>query len=195
MVARVRREFSFSAGLYINKEFVMDTFKATVYMDIIEEEPDQQWIALERMKYLFEEALSNTVFVNKDDKKVINGLLDIGLKVTTLLSDPFEQAIAIPIYHKLNSICEGKFTITNMMFKSHLSDQVEFLLDDDMISPYDDKNGWWKQSNTSVIDRPNKKEKIVKLEKENDWHKFGLEWKDQDKDSATIIFTMEAEKT
>lgn len=195
MVARARREFNFSAGLYINNEFVMDSFKATVYMDILEEEPNQQWIALERMKYLFEEALSSTIFINKDEKKTINGLLDVGMKVTTLLSDPFEQAIAIPIYHKLNAICEGKFIITNIMFKSHLSDQVEFLLDDDMVSPYDEKNGWWKQSNTSVMDKLNKKEKIVKLEKENDWHEIGLEWKEEDKDSATIIFTMDTEKT
>lgn len=172
----------------------MDSFKVTVYIDVIDDEPDEQWVALERIKYIFDEALSNTIFINKDETKIINGFSSLGVKVSTLPSEPYDQAIAIPIFYKLNAICEGKFNITNMMFKSHLSDQVEFIFDADMTSIYDEKNGWWKQSNTSVADKINKKDKIVKLEKDCDWHEIGLEWKGKERKPATIIFTMDTEK-
>ena len=98
---------------------------------------------------------------------------------------------------KLNAITDDKFDITNMSFKSQLSDDVEYLIDiDDEFEPYNTKNSWWNDNGSNISDKKsNKKDKIVKLRKDNEWVELDLGWKNSYKpETSEIIFTLDTDK-
>jgi hypothetical protein len=149
------------------------------------------------MKYFTDECLTNCVFVEATEKKVIDTLTSLGMKVCVLPLEPYDQAIAIPLLMKLNAITEGKFHITNMSFKSQISDDVEYLIDiEDEVEAYNTKNSWWNDTGSNIADKKsNKKDKIVKLHKDNEWSELDLGWKHSCKpETSEIIFTLDTDK-
>ena len=198
MTARIKREFNFIAGIWLENQYQIGIYSFTMFIDILTEDPYEQSIALERMKYLVDDRIANSVFIESSEKKVIDTFTNLGMKVCVLPVEPYDQALAIPLLLKMNAITEGKFNITHMSFKSHLSDDVEYLIDiEDGFEPYNDKNSWWNDSGSNILDnkKTNKKDKIVKLHKDNEWAELDLGWKHPCKPQASeIIFTLDTVK-
>lgn len=197
MTTRVKREFSFISGIWLEDQYQIGMYSFTSFIEILTNDPYDQSIALERLKYFTDECLTNCVFVEASEKKVIDTFISLGMKVCILPLEPYDQAIAIPLLLKMNAITEGKFNITNMSFKSQMSDDVEYLIDiDDEIDAYAKKNSWWNDSGSNISDKKsNKKDKIVKLHKDNEWTELGLGWKHSCKpETSEIIFTLDTEK-
>ena len=197
MTTRVKREFSFVAGIWLEGEYQIGLYSFIVFIEIFTDDPYEQSVALERMKYFTDECLTNCVFVEATEKKVIDTLTSLGMKVCVLPLEPYDQAIAIPLLMKLNAITEGKFHITNMSFKSQISDDVEYLIDiEDEVEAYNTKNSWWNDTGSNISDKKsNKKDKIVKLHKDNEWSELDLGWKHSCKpETSEIIFTLDTDK-
>jgi hypothetical protein len=197
VTTRVKREFSFVAGIWLEGEYQIGLYSFVVFIEIFTDNPYEQSVALERMKYFTDECLTNCVFVEATEKKVIDTLTSLGMKVCVLPLEPYDQAIAIPLLMKLNAITEGKFHITNMSFKSQISDDVEYLIDiEDEVEAYNTKNSWWNDSGSNISDKKsNKKDKIVKLHKDNEWSELDLSWKHSCKpETSEIIFTLDTDK-
>lgn len=197
MTTRVKREFSFVAGIWLQGEYQIGMYSFVMFIEIDTDDPYEQSVALERMKYFVDECLTNCVFIESSEKKVIDTLTGLGMKVCVLPLEPYDQAIAIPLLLKMNAITEGKFHITNMSFKSQMSDDVEYLLDiDDEVEAYANKNSWWNDIGSNISDKKsNKKDKIVKLHKDNEWTDLDLGWKHACKtDASEIIFTLDTDK-
>ena len=197
MTTRVKREFSFVAGIWLEGEYQIGLYSFVVFIEIFTDNPYEQSVALERMKYFTDECLTNCVFVEATEKKVIDTLTSLGMKVCVLPLEPYDQAIAIPLLMKLNAITEGKFHITNMSFKSQISDDVEYLIDiEDEVEAYNTKNSWWNDTGSNISDKKsNKKDKIVKLHKDNEWSELDLGWKHSCKpETSEIIFTLDTDK-
>jgi hypothetical protein len=169
-----------------------------MFIDILTEDPYEQSVALERMKYFVDDRITNSVFIESSERKVIDTFINLGIKVCVLPVEPYDQALAIPLLLKMNAITEGKFNITHMSFKSHISDDVEYLIDiEDGFEPYSDKTSWWYDSGSNILDnkKTNKKDKIVKLHKDNEWAELDLGWKHPCKPEASeIIFTLDTIK-
>ena len=198
MTARIKREFNFIAGIWLENQYQIGIYSFTMFIDILTENPYEQSIALERMKYLIDDRIANSVFIESSEKKVIDTFTNLGMKVCVLPVEPYDQALAIPLLLKMNAITEGKFNITHMSFKSHLSDDVEYLIDiEDGFELYNDKTCWWHDSGSNILDnkKTNKKDKIVKLHKDNEWAELDLGWKHPCKPEASeIIFTLDTVK-
>ena len=197
MTTRVKREFNFVAGIWLEGEYQIGMYSFTVFIEILTDDPYEQSVALERMKYFIDEVVTNSVFVEASDNKVIDTFTGLGMKVCVLPLEPYDQAISIALLLKLNAITEGKFNITNMSFKSQLSDDVEYLIDiDDEVEAYATKNNWWNDSGSNISNKKsNKKDKIVKLHKDNEWTELDLGWKHICKPEASeIIFTLDTDK-
>lgn len=197
MTTRVKREFNFVAGIWLEGEYQIGMYSFTVFIEILTDDPYEQSVALERMKYFIDEVVTNSVFVEASDIKVIDTFTGLGMKVCVLPLEPYDQAISVALLLKLNAITEGKFNITNMSFKSQLSDDVEYLIDiDDEIEAYTTKNNWWNDSGSNLNNKKsNKKDKIVKLHKDNEWTELDLGWKHVCKPEASeIIFTLDTDK-
>jgi hypothetical protein len=197
MTTRVKREFNFVAGIWLEGEYQIGMYSFTVFIEILTDDPYEQSVALERMKYFIDEVVTNSVFVEASDNKVIDTFTGLGMKVCVLPLEPYDQAISIALLLKLNAITEGKFNITNMSFKSQLSDDVEYLIDiDDEVEAYATKNNWWNDSGSNISNKKsNKKDKIVKLHKDNEWTELDFGWKHICKPEASeIIFTLDTDK-
>jgi hypothetical protein len=197
VTTRVKREFSFVAGIWLEGEYQIGMYSFMVFIEIFTDDPYEQSVALERMKYFTDECLTNCVFIEATEKKVIDTLTSLGMKVCVIPLEPYDQAIAIPLLMKLNAITEGKFHITNMSFKSQISDDVEYLIDiEDGVEAYNTKNSWWNDTGSNISDKKsNKKDKIVKLHKDNEWAELDLGWKHPCKPEASeIIFTLDTVK-
>lgn len=183
--------------MWLNDEYQIGMYSFTVFVEILTDDPYEQSVALERMKYLIDECITNSVFIETTEKKAIDNFSSLGIKTCVLPVEPYDQAIGMALLLKFNAITEGKFSITNMSFKSQLSDDVEYLIDiDDEFEPYNTKNSWWNDNGSNISDKKsNKKDKIVKLRKENEWSDLDLGWKHSCKPEASgIIFTLDTDK-
>jgi len=197
LTSRIKREFNFVAGIWLHDDYQIGMYSFTVFIEILTDDPYEQSVALERMKYLIDECITNSVFIEATDKKAIDTFSSLGMRVCVLPVEPYDQAIGMALLLKLNAITDDKFDITNMSFKSQLSDDVEYLIDiDDEFEPYNTKNSWWNDNGSNISDKKsNKKDKIVKLRKDNEWVELDLGWKNSYKpETSEIIFTLDTDK-
>ena len=199
MATRIQRDFTFQAGVYFQEQFYMNVYDMTLSMSVETDNLYEQNIAISRIKCFLAECLENSIFVQDSEKKVIDKYRAADLKVSSLPEEPYDQIICLALICKLNAILEGRLIVDEIEFGSDLSDEVRFThYIDDSIGPFE-KEGWWRDSGTSINDfnKLNKKEKIVKLIKngQNDWAEFGLLWKEKSKkDTPEIIFTTDIDK-
>ena len=193
---RIERDFSFQAGVHFEGNFIMNVYCLTLAMEVETESIIEQNIAMDRIIYFLEDTLANSVFVQSTEKKAIEKYTQADIKVCTVPEEPYDQIITMLLILKFNNITEGRLNITDIFLESELSDSVRFSYDIETAShnPFGNK-GWWLDSSTSIadIDKPAKKEKIVRLVKHSDWANVGLEWEKKAK-ASEIIFTSDNDK-
>lgn len=199
MTTRIEREFAFQAGVYFEGEFEMTIYELSLKMEVDTASIKEQNVAMERIHYFLQESLSNSIFVQDSEKKVIEKYTQADIKVCTLPEEPYDQIITLLLLLKLNAITEGKLIVTEISLMSGLSDDVKFVYNTEtaMHHPFGNK-GWWADYSTSISDsvKTNKKDKIVRLVKNNsDWAMVGLDWEQKEHKVTEIIFNSEHEKS
>lgn len=199
MSTKIQRDFAFQAGVHYENKLLMNMYSLclTIYVNV--ECDKEQNIAMERIKHLLYECLENSIFVNEKDKPAIDKYTDANIKVCTLPDNPYDQIVMQALLLKLNSITENRFVISEVVLSSKMSDGVRFFSDIDDTDPlFTQTDSWWFNSNTSIsmLNKTNKKEKIVKLHSNpNDWEQCLLWDNKSDKSNvAEIIFTNTTEK-
>ncbi len=195
MSAKVSRDFVFNTAVHFEGIFIINSYEINLTMLVNTEDNREQNIALERIKYLINECLENSIFVNAKETKTIDLYLKAGLKVCPLPDDPFDQIVGAVLLQKFNVITEQKLYVTEIDIKSAICDDVKFYLSaDDEIDFFQNENVWWNDNSASIFDytKKSKKEKIVELKKEvTDWNLIGLSWKEKrksNKDNGEIVF-------
>lgn len=198
MTAKVSRQFNFQAALHFENKFIINNYDITLYMDILTEDPFQQTIALERIKFIFYNKLENCILISSNEKKAIENYINAGINICTVPDDPFDQIVAAILLKKFNSICEQKFHIYEIKIKSYLCDDVEFYITtEDEVLELNDNSSWWNNSDSSINNLPKLKntvEKVVELKKEKtDWASVNLSWKPKNNKTGQdiVIFTLD----
>ena len=187
MTARVSRNFKFNAGIHFENSFSINEYSIKLYMEVMTENIEAQNIALERIKYLFEDCLSNSLLINiHEDNNTIENYVKAGLKICTLPEDPYDQVVAAVIMKKINSILENRMYVTEIRILSQICDGVEFYIgQDEEVDIFSMTENWWCSPSTRTSDwgkKSTKKEKIVELKKETiDWADLSLEWAEKPK--------------
>lgn len=195
MYARIERDFEFQAGIYFEKNFIINHYKLFVQMAVMSEDLHEQNIAFERIKYFIEYCLENSIFIDYKEKQQIELYSKAGLKLCILPDEPFDQIVAATLLSKINSITEKKLMINELKILSKISDGVSFYISHDEIDNFTNiEDAWYTENNSSINDlhkKINKKEKVLELKKENtDWNKIGLGWKSDDETNDNkIVFT------
>ena len=190
MGASIERDFEFHGGVYFENAFMMTLYNFTLYMEVNTDSIREQNIAMERLKYLVEEVLDNTVFLGSTDKKLANKFNDCGIKLCILPDEPYDQIIALSLMLKFNAICENKIKILDIKFSSRLSDGVVFNEDYETAKNTFVMNGWWNDSSPCLdYIQSTKKDKIVKLHKRG-WNELGLSWKEKKTEPTEIVFSI-----
>jgi len=194
MTVRIQRDFSFLSGIYVDNEFYMNIYEVNVQFNVITQNIQEQNIALQRMKYLFNECFENTIFLYQQDKESIEKFSQADLKIALLPEEPYDQIIGIMAFTKLNAIVEGRLEVVDTCITSKLCDGVSYLhsIDED-VGPFKLK-GWWNDSTPKMFDKPikNKSKKVVKLTKSpTNWDDLNLGWQEKKQEanvSSEIVF-------
>lgn len=196
MNTRIEREFIFQAAVHFEDSFIMNVYELLLSMEVGTSNIKEQNIAMDRISYFLTECIANSVFVEATDQKAIEKYTNAGIKVSTIPQDPYDQIIAVLILQKLNAIAEGRIITTDIELKSELCGGVKFIysIEEANVLPFG--KGWWVETNTNIADVPksNRKDKIVKLVKNNDWSVPELEWENKLNKPTEIIFTTDLER-
>lgn len=197
MATRIERDFLFQSAVYFEGKFLMNVYDITLAMEVETDSIREQNIAMDRIKYFLYDCLANSVFVEYTEKRVIEKYVQADLRVCTLPDEPYDQLIALLLLLKCNAVAEGRLSVTDIVLKSELSDDVKFTYDIETasVNPYG-KTGWWHEANCAINDlgKSHKKDKIVKLINKSDWSMPELEWETHHSKSGHIIFSTEIDK-
>lgn len=198
MTARVSREFSFDSGIHHDGSFMVNRYQLTLHLDIHTDNIRCQNIALERIKYIIEGCLENSVLVNEKCSDAISKFQEAGLKVCSLPDDPYDQVVAAILLRKLNAITEGKVEATEIVILSKICDGVNFFISADESHSFGIGTGkWWSENSPSICSHPKKEHtKIVEIRKESPtWVELGLTWEDQEVSNDNEIAFSPADKS
>jgi hypothetical protein len=192
MSVKLEKTFSFQASIHLYDKFLMNIYDFTLSMEVGTDNIREQNIAMDRIKYFLSECLENSIFVHKEEKRVIENYTNAGIKVCVVPDEPHDQTVATILLLKLKAITEDKLLITDIYFLSKLSDDVKIWLEIDDIDSSYINDSWWNKSSTCITDSPklNKKDKILKLFNNNEWNDVGLHWKTKPT-SAEVAFIHE----
>jgi hypothetical protein len=192
MNARISKKFFFQAAVHHEKTFLINDYDIQLHMIVATDDIREQNIAMDRIKYLFEFCLENSIFINSSDTKAVDLYSKANIRICPLPEDPYDQIIGIVIMNKCNVIAEEKLIVTSIEIKSKLCDDVVFYISaDEEVEFTHHHNVWWNENNPSTNGyKSSKKEKIVELKKEpKDWNSVGLGWKQNDNcDKGEILF-------
>jgi len=192
MNARISKKFFFQAAVHHEKTFLINDYDIQLHMIVATDDIREQNIAMDRIKYLFEFCLENSIFINSSDTKAVDLYSKANIRICPLPEDPYDQIIGIVIMNKCNVIAEEKLIVTSIEIKSKLCDDVVFHISaDEEVEFTHYTNVWWNENNPSTNGhKSSKKEKIVELKKEpKDWNSVGLSWKQNDNcDKGEILF-------
>jgi len=181
MTARIKRNFSFQAGVYFKDNFYLNLYTILIYFDIETTSAMEQFVSMERIKHFFSQCLENSILINENHTQVIEKYIEASLKVCTLPTDPFDQIVAIMLVKKLNSILEGRMIVTDISVTSYYSDDIHHLHSiEENFGPFNEP-GWWNDASPKYnsINSINslKSKKLVKLVKQTiSWEELSLSY-------------------
>jgi hypothetical protein len=198
MNIRLRYSIVFPAAAWFEDQLLMGNYTLTMNLLTQTLDPQDQSIALDRVKYFLHNELHSTVFINQSNSDQAESFADLGLNVTTLPQEPVDQIVAIALYYKLNAIMEGRMKITELVFSSDIGDNVEYFHTDAEQTALFPDQGWWKQtglSHSDILsndDEENSGNNVITLNPtpESEWQEQELSWNQAEvtNDLAQVVF-------
>jgi hypothetical protein len=185
----------FIAGVWWDSRLIMSTYTVTFKMITATDSAQDTNTALDRLRYMVEEYLVDSVFIKETDVDQIKLLRAAGIKVITMPEEPVDQIIGMMLYSKINAVMEGCMLIRSIMLSSTAGDDVIYEHDlQESVAPFD-QPGWWNIPTPAceTETRPDLNDKVFVLSATNQWRDLGLEWvsdaADNDQDSNVLVFT------
>jgi hypothetical protein len=184
----------FIAGVWWDSRLIMSTYTVTFKMITATDSAQDTNTALDRLRYMVEEYLVDTVFIKDTDVEQIALLKAAGIKTIELPEEPVDQILGMMLYSKLSAVMEGCMLIRSIMLSSTAGDDVIYEHDaQESVAPFD-QPGWWSEP-TPVCEAESQQpanDTVFVLNAVNQWRDLGLQWVsdvDPDQDSNVLVFT------
>jgi hypothetical protein len=188
----------FIAGVWWDERLIMSTYTATFKLITAVDSPADTNTAMDRLKYMVEEYLTDSIFIKDTNLDQIKKLKTAGLKTILLPEEPVDQIIGMMLYSKMSAVMEGVILIRNVMLSSTAGDDVIYEHDsEESIDPFD-QPGWWRMPTPycETAAKAARSSKVVLLSAANQWRELGLEWilesdesDDADSIGNVLVFT------
>jgi len=195
MNVRLRYNITFPAASWFEGEFLMTNYTLSLNLLTLTMDPQDQNIALERIKYFLLNELHSTIFINQTDDERCEIFTDIGLNVTTLPEEPVDQVVGIMLFYKLNAIMEGRMKITELVLSSEAGDSIEYFHSENEHTDLFPESGWWheptlRHSDVELDDEEESDEKVVDLNADDEWRDQDLAWAQAEvtQDLGQVVF-------
>ena len=193
MNVRLNYPFSFTAGIVYQGALRMNTYSARVWMTTATEESQDHNVAYERMRYLVENIIDSSIFVEHTDIDRCRALAAAGVNVITLPAEPVDQIIGLMLYCKLNAVMQDRIIIHDIEISSSLGEGMVYLHnDEENIGPFAD-DGWWNEPDTSCCHQSLLRvDNVMMMPASPNWRDLALVWKDDadqpEETGNTIVF-------
>jgi hypothetical protein len=182
MNVKIEYPAEFLAAAYWEDSVMMNSYAVRCEMITNTRDSREQNIALERLKYVLFMQIQNSVLVDHREKAAIKRLQAAGMRTVILPEQPVDQIIGMMLYSKLDSVMEGRMTVTQLKLSSELGENVTyFQTDNETIGPFAQK-GWWNSAEPSVSDSKDGG-KIVSIKGTTTWQLLGLDWGDKEEEN------------
>jgi hypothetical protein len=182
----------FIAGVWWDDRLIMSTYTATFKMTTATDSPVDTNTALDRLKYIVEEYLPDSVFIKETNTDQIELLQAAGIKTVAMPEEPVDQIIGMMLYSKIGAVMDGRIVLRSVMLSSTAGDDVIYEHDlSESTAPFD-QPGWWQQP-TPVCEpetKHNSETNLFVLSTTNPWRDLGLEWisdTDSEVDSGNVL--------
>lgn len=188
MNVRISKEYSLLASVYYGGGVLNNYYSVSLGMITNTESNLEQNIAVSRINSYLQEIIHSGVFIKQTEKEQIKLLQDAGIKTIILPEEPFDQAVSIMLFCKLNAIAEDRLLVTDINITSSASDNVRYMFDaEDAFGPFAD-DGWWNDPEPTWSDHINSAGgKVIEMDRKLTWDDIGLAWEEQEVQSGNIV--------
>jgi hypothetical protein len=169
----------FTAGAWFNSHLIMNNYTTTLKLLTITADHNNQNIALDRVKYLVEQCLTDTVFICDSETDQIELLRAAGIGVTALPEEPVDQVIGMALFSKFNAIMEGNMLVRSILLSSEAGDDIIYEHDSaEDNHPFENTAGWWNnhEPTHALESAAGQPDTLVILPVGKLWREVGLEW-------------------
>ena len=190
MNVRLEHQFEFTAGTYFDAKLHMNNYRVKIEMITLSVDSIEQNIALDRMRHMLFNHFQDCVFVQSSETDAIDKFQNAEINVVVIPETPVDQIIGIMLYCKLNAVMQDRLCITQLKISSDLGQNLWYLqCDEEEVGPFEDL-GWWHSADPNTFEKNKNYSNIIRLQKNNSWHDFNLEWDDEllvKDDNSTVL--------
>lgn len=184
-----------TAGVWWDDHLIMSNYTVTFKLLTVTPDVRDSNIALDRLRYLFEEVLTDAVFINQTETDQIKKLKAAGIEVIAMPEEPVDQIVGMMLYSKVNAIMEGRMIVRSVLISSNVGDEVIYEHDQsEALAPFD-QSGWWADSTptcTAADTGKKNKDKVFVIANTKPWRELGLDWHEDQVESVegtVLMFT------
>lgn len=179
MNVRLRYNITFPAAVWFEDELMMTNYTLALNFLTQTLDPQDQNVALDRVKFFLLNEMHSTVFINQAEAERAEAFADVGFNVTTLPEEPVDQVVSIMLYYKLNAIMEGRMKITELVMSSDAGDGIEYFHNENEQTNLFPADGWWHEPTLahSMFEQDEEEgENVISLGTNTDWEDQDLGW-------------------
>lgn len=179
---------SWTGMILLENILLPNEWTITVDFDSSTEDPFQEQIAFERVRYIVEEAYNNSIFLNVENEWLGKMHDKIDVHKISLPEEPVDHVIAAASLSKFISVAEGRLEFFGVKISSRLLEGTSLELDmsdlttfswlsDNPIQKLTGEPAWFKRSNAGTTDiwiKGKKKQEIIR--DMETWDKIQLTW-------------------
>lgn len=182
-----------TAGVWWDNHLIMSNYTVTFKLITVTPDVRDSNVALERLRYLFEEVLTDAVFINHEETDQIKKLKAAGIETIVMPEEPVDQIVGMMLYSKVNAIMEGRMAVRSVLISSNVGDEVIYEHNsDESIAPFN-QPGWWNNSTPACETAGKKtKEQVFVIPNQKPWRHLDLDWFDdrvESDEENVLVFT------
>lgn len=179
MNVRLKYDMLFTAGVYYDGVLRMNNYSLRLWMTTNSENPADQNISFERIKYFLYTQMDSTIFINSKSEDECLQFAQAGLNITTMPGDPVDQLVGIMLYYKLNAITEDRMNVVETELSSTYGENMTYLHSEfENTLGYEQPNWWTTPDLTHSDFAPVDSDNIVSIPQSNTWRDIDLSWSD-----------------
>ena len=174
MNIKLSHDVDFSAVIVDGDRIFPNFYKLKINLITLTENSSYQNVAIQRILIFLQEIFDGSILCNIKNINA-NKLIRIAKnsRVILLPEEPYDQIIAMILFHKLYAIVEGNFEIDSVIIGSNISPNLMYTIED--FEPFEfDKTKidipWWERSDPTTTDNT----KLLKFAPS--WADINLEW-------------------
>lgn len=173
----------FVAMSVLEQAILPNSFEVSVTFVVNDPSAHAQNVAFQRIKHLLSNEMNCTIIMPKSNS-LYKTLIKLQNKIVVLPDESPDWTLSCALAVKLNTICEGRFTVVEVEVSSSLGDHISYFADWErkdvlleVLSDLPAADHWWTSPDIC----------FNRTQKFSSWKSLGLDWELQKQGNSAII--------